>query len=43
MIRFLAAVGAGLIVLAILGSIGVGHFVLHYGPDRYECVKGETL
>ena len=41
MTRFLAAVGAGLIALAILGAVGVGHFVLHYGAEKYECVKGD--
>lgn len=37
MTRFLAAVGAGLVFMALLGAVGIGHFDLYYGPEKRTC------
>lgn len=35
----LAACGAIVILMWALGSFGVGHFRLYYGPDDFTCTK----
>ena len=37
--KFFAAIGIAIATLAIANSIGIGHFVLIYGPAKIECVK----
>jgi len=41
--RLFAGFGAGIFVLWILGSLGIGHFYLYYGPDAIQCTKPATL
>ena len=36
---FLACVGGFILVLALLGTFGVGNFVLMYSPDKISCTK----
>ena len=38
----LAIFGGFVIVLSILGTIGIGNFVLIYGPDKITCTKDAT-
>jgi hypothetical protein len=38
----LAIVGGGVIFLAIMGSFGVGNFVLLYGPNKITCTEAES-
>ena len=33
----LAWVGGAVLVLALLGALGLGHFVLRYGPEPTTC------
>lgn len=33
----LAIVGASVLVLGCAGALGIGHFVMIYGPDRMIC------
>jgi hypothetical protein len=35
----LAWIGGLTLVLAFLGTIGVGNFVMLYGPNKIACVK----
>ena len=35
----LAIIGAFTVFLALLGSFGVGNFVMIYSPDKISCVK----
>ncbi len=37
-----AFIGAFVVALGVLGTIGVGNFVLMYSPDTISCVK-ETV
>jgi hypothetical protein len=36
---FLALIGSGVLLLAILGFFGIGNFVLMYSPAKITCVK----
>jgi len=36
----LAIVGAFTLFLGLLGSFGVGNFVMIYSPDKISCTKG---
>jgi hypothetical protein len=36
----LAVVGAFILTLGLLGSFGIGNFVLMYSPDKISCSKG---
>jgi hypothetical protein len=38
----LALVGAVVLALALLGSIGIGHFRLTYSVAPLSCAKAET-
>lgn len=40
--NILAIVGAGVIFLAVMGSFGVGDFVLMYGPNKIACTEAES-
>lgn len=33
----LAILGGIVVILALLGILGVGHFTLLYGPDKMNC------
>lgn len=35
----LAMVGAFVLFLSFLGTVGIGNFVLMYSPDKISCVK----
>jgi hypothetical protein len=35
----LAAIGLGVVLLAILGMFGIGNFVLYYSFDEISCMK----
>ena len=35
-----ALIGAFTVFLGILGTFGVGNFVMIYTPDKISCVKG---
>ena len=35
-----AIVGAFTVALVILGTFGIGNFVMIYSPDKISCVKG---
>jgi hypothetical protein len=35
-----AIVGAFTVALGVLGSFGVGNFVMMYSPDKISCTKG---
>lgn len=35
-----ALIGAFTVFLGLLGSFGVGNFVMIYSPDKISCVKG---
>jgi len=37
-----AIIGCFVIVLGVLGSFGIGNFVLMYGPDKITCTKDAT-
>lgn len=37
--NLLAIIGASVIFLAVMGSFGVGSFVLMYGPEKITCDK----
>ena len=34
-----AFIGAFVLLLAVLGTFGIGNFVLIYGPDKITCTK----
>jgi hypothetical protein len=34
-----ALIGFFIMLLGFAGSLGIGHFHLIYGPDKYECAK----
>ncbi len=36
---FLAVVGGFVLLLAALGTLNVGNFVLMYSPDKITCTK----
>lgn len=36
----LAIVGGFVILLSVLGTIGIGNFVLMYSPEVITCTKG---
>lgn len=36
-----AVIGAFVLFLSMLGTFGVGHFVLMYSPDKITCMKEE--
>lgn len=36
----LALIGAFVVLLATLGTFGIGNFVLMYSPDKISCTKG---
>lgn len=36
---FLAIVGAFVLMLSLLGTFGIGNFVLIYSPDKVICNK----
>ncbi|WP_255218893.1 hypothetical protein [Paraburkholderia kururiensis] len=38
----LAVVGGGILALATLGLIGVGHFRIYYGDKPLTCWRGEA-
>lgn len=38
--NFLAVFGAFVGILWLMGSLGIGNFVLMYSPDPIVCVKG---
>ena len=38
----LAIVGGSVLALALLGSLGIGHFRLSYGIAPVTCIKGEA-
>ena len=40
---FLALIGSGVLLLAILGFFGIGNFVLMYSPNKITCVKDQVL
>ena len=35
-----AAIGGFVVLLAVLGTVNIGNFVLMYSPDKISCVKG---
>jgi hypothetical protein len=37
---FLAVIGGFVLCLGVMGSLGIGNFVLMYSPDEISCVKG---
>ena len=37
---FLACVGAFVLILALLGTLNIGNFVMIYSPDKISCTKG---
>ena len=38
----LAVIGGGVLWLAVLGALGIGHFEMCYAPNKHACNKGET-
>lgn len=36
----LAIIGACTVFLGLLGSFGVGNFIMIYSPDKISCIKG---
>lgn len=38
-----ALIGFMVVLLYILGTFGVGHFIFYYGPEKKECVKASSI
>jgi hypothetical protein len=36
----LAVIGGFVILLAVIGMLNIGNFVMMYSPDKISCVKG---
>ena len=39
---FCFGIGAAYLVFSALGSFGIGHFRVYYGPDANGCTKMES-